>query len=253
MVVRGTSARVFANRVWNRLMRRGIVRNVDNFGRTGEEPSHAELLDHLANELIASGWPVKSLVRSIVLSRTFAMSSRHDDEAHSIDLDNQWLWRAHRRRMDPESFRDTMLQASGTLDLGHVDSTVEYLGDQATAVGKNKNRRRTDFPCRSVYLPVIRNDLPELFDVFDSADPQATTGMRTDTMVGTQGLFVLNDASVLAASDSIAGRLMVAVDPSVGADSQRVEQLYQWVERCPMMRTRSWEADGVAVLAFPVR
>ncbi len=223
------AARVFANRVWHHLMGRGIVRTVDNFGRTGEEPSHPELLDHLASELIESGWSVKSLVRSIVLSRTFAMSSRHDDEAHSIDPDNQLLWRAHRRRMDPETFRDAMLQASGTLDFGHVDSTVDYLGDQATAVGANKNRRRTDFPCRSVYLPVIRNDLPELFDVFDFADPQATTGMRTDTMVGTQGLFVLNDVSVLAASDAIARRLMVVVDPSVSADSQRVDQLYQWV------------------------
>ncbi|MCS7465420.1 PSD1 and planctomycete cytochrome C domain-containing protein [Stieleria sp. ICT_E10.1] len=223
------AARVFANRVWHHLMGRGIVRTVDNFGRTGEEPSHPELLDHLASELIESGWSVKSLVRSIVLSRTFAMSSRHDDHAYSIDPDNQLLWRAHRRRMDPETFRDAMLQASGTLDFGHVDSTVDYLGDQATAVGANKNRRRTDFPCRSVYLPVIRNDLPELFDVFDFADPQATTGMRTETMVGTQGLFVLNDVSMLAASDAIARRLMVAVDPSVGADSRRVDQLYQWV------------------------
>ena len=76
-----------------------------------------------------------------------------------------------------------MLSAAGKLELTPMDSTVWYLGDQATAVGDNKNRRRTDFSCRSVYLPVIRNDLPELFDVFDFADPHATTGMRSRGLV----------------------------------------------------------------------
>ena len=94
------------------------------------------------------------------------MSSHHNElAAHAIDPENRLLWRAHRRRLDPESLRDAMLSAAGNLDLKPMDSTVSYLGDQATAVGENPNRRRTDFPCRSVYLPVIRNDLPELFDV----------------------------------------------------------------------------------------
>jgi hypothetical protein len=223
------TARVFANRVWHHLIGRGIVRTVDNFGRTGEQPSHPYLLDHLAAELIESGWSIKSLVRKITLSRTFAMSSRHDERGHAIDPDNRWLWRAHRRRMDPETFRDAMLLASGTLDLQPTGSTVDYLGDQATSVGANKVRRRTDFPCRSVYLPVIRNDLPELFDVFDFANPQATTGMRPDTMVGAQGLFVLNDISVLNASDAIANRLMASVETSPGSDCRRVDQMYQWI------------------------
>ena len=75
-------------------------------------------------------------------------------------------------------------------------------------MGANKNRRRTDFPCRSVYLPVIRNDLPELFDSFDFADPHATTGMRPETMVAPQGFFLLNDDSVMAAADAIARRVV---------------------------------------------
>jgi hypothetical protein len=223
------TARVFVNRIWHHLIGRGIVRTVDNFGRTGEEPSHPELLDYLATKFIESGWSTKSLVRQIVLSRTFAISSQHHELGHSIDPDNRLLWRAHRRRMDPETFRDAMLLASGTLDRQPTDSTVDYLGDQATSVGANKVRRRTDFPCRSVYLPVIRNDLPELFDVFDFAIPQATTGMRPDTMVGTQGLFVLNDVSVLTASDAIAKRLMDTVGPSTGSDPGRVDQMYQWI------------------------
>ncbi len=104
-------ARVTANRVWHHLIGRGLVRTVDNFGRTGEPPSHPELLDYLAGELIESGWSIKSLVRTIVTSRTFAMSSRHDPEADAVDPDNRLLWRAHRRRLDPESLRDAMLMA----------------------------------------------------------------------------------------------------------------------------------------------
>ena len=208
------TARVLANRVWHHLIGRGIVRTVDNFGRTGEAPSHPELLDHLARELIDSGWSVKALVRKVVLSRTFGMSSRHDDASHAVDPENRLLWRAHRRRLDPESLRDAMLSAAGTLDLKRLDSTVSYLGDQATAVGDNKNRRRTDFQCRSVYLPVIRNDLPELFAVFDFADPHATTGLRPQTMVATQGLFMLNDESVMAAAEAVARRL-IEEDPTI--------------------------------------
>ena len=202
------SSRVLANRIWYHLIGRGIVRTIDNFGRTGEAPSHPELLDYLAHELIDSGWSIKSLVRTIVLSRTFAMGSFHDAAGHSLDPENHLLWRAHRRRLDPEALRDAMLLAAGSLDLTPLDSTVSYLGDQATAVGDNKNRRRTDFLCRSVYLPVIRNDLPELFEVFDFADPHVTTGMRPQTMVATQGLFILNDDSVMDAAENVARHLM---------------------------------------------
>ncbi len=212
------TARVIANRLWHHLIGRGIVRTVDNFGRTGEAPSHPELLDHLARELIKSGWSVKTLVRQIVLSRAFGVSSQHDDGSHAVDPENRLLWRAHRRRLDPESLRDAMLSAAGTLDPKRFDSTVDYLGDQATAVGDNKNRRRTDSPCRSVYLPVIRNDLPELFAAFDFADPHATTGLRPQTMMATQGLFMLNDESVMAAAEAVARRLL-AEDPSVNAGS----------------------------------
>jgi hypothetical protein len=158
--------------------------------------------------LIASGWSVKALAREIVLSRTFALSSEHDDTSHAIDPENRFLWRAHRRRLDPESLRDAMLATADRLDLGWTESTVSYLGDQATAVGQNKNRRRTDFPCRSVYLPVIRNDLPEIFEVFDFADPHAATGARPKTTAATQGLFILNDEMVMDAAKAMAQRLI---------------------------------------------
>ncbi|WP_197446254.1 PSD1 and planctomycete cytochrome C domain-containing protein [Tautonia plasticadhaerens] len=237
------TARVLANRVWHHLIGTGIVRTADNFGRTGEAPSHPELLDHLAGQLIDSGWSIKSLVRQIILSRTFAMSSDHDESGHAIDPENRLLWRAHRRRLGPESLRDAMLSVAGGLDLTPMDSTVWYLGDQATSVGDNKNRRRTDFPCRSVYLPVIRNDLPEVFDVFNFADPHATTGMRPRTMVATQGLFLLNDDSVMDAAEATARRLLAeeaSSDPEALAIS-----LFERV-----LNTRATEEDRDALLTF---
>ena len=223
------AARVLANRIWHHVIGRGIVRTVDNFGRTGEAPTHPQLLDHLAGELITSGWSIKSLIRKIVLSRTFAMSSGHSDAAHAVDPENNLLWRAHRRRLAPEVLRDAMLQAAGTLDLTPRDSSVWYLGDQATAVGANKNRRRTNFPNRSVYLPVIRNDLPELFDVFDFADPHATTGLRPETMVATQGLFLLNDESVQSAAETMAKRLLTAIPDGQSATDTRIDHMFELI------------------------
>lgn len=224
------TARVLANRIWHHLMGRGIVRTVDNFGRTGELPTHPELLDHLAGKLVESGWSVKSLVREIVLSRTFALSSDYDEAAHDLDPDNRLLWRAHRRRLDPEALRDGMLLAAGQLDLSPLDSSVSYLGDQATAVGKNEVRRRTDFPNRSVYLPVIRNDLPELFEVFNFADPHATTGARPQTTAATQGLFLLNDEMVMDAAEATAKDLLA--EP-LADEEARIDRMFQRILGLP--------------------
>jgi hypothetical protein len=221
------AARVLANRLWHHLIGRGLVRTVDNFGTTGEPPSHPELLDYLATRLIDSGWSVKSLVREIVLSRTFGLSSEKTIQGQEIDPENQLLWRAHRRRLDPESFRDAMLAAAGQLDLTPMDSTVWYLGDQATAVGSNPVRRRTDFPCRSFYLPVIRNDLPELFEAMDFANPHAATGARPTTTAPSQALFVLNDQSVMKAAEQLADRLLK--DYSADNPQQRAAALSELV------------------------
>lgn len=213
------AARVLANRIWQHLIGRGIVRTVDNFGRTGEAPTHPDLLDYLARRLIDSGWSIKQVVREIVCSRTFALSSRYDEVGYASDPDNQLLWRAHRRRLEPEAIRDAMLIAADGLDTNHYASTVDYLGDQATAVGANKVRRRTDFPCRTVYLPVIRNDLPEIFEAFDFTNPHTATGARPKTIVPSQGLFMLNDEFVMATSESTARRIL-AESPTDDATAQ---------------------------------
>jgi hypothetical protein len=135
-----------------------------------------------------------------------------------------------------------MLSAAGQLDLTPRESTVDYLGDQATAVGDNKNRRRTDFPCRSVYLPVIRNDLPELFNVFDFANPHASTGLRPQTMVATQGLFMLNDESVMIAAEKMAQRLLA--DKSL-AEEERVDELFEL-----MFNAAPLDDERAEILAF---
>lgn len=218
------AARVLANRLWHHLMGRGLVRTVDNFGTTGESPSHPELLDYLARRLIESGWSMKSLVREIVSSHTFALSTQTTSEGTNADPENQYLWRANRRRLDPESFRDAMLMAAGQLDLTPMDSTVWYLGDQATAVGSNPVRRRTDFPCRSFYLPVIRNDLPELFEAMDFTNPHAATGARPNTTAPSQALFVLNDPMVMKAADQIAERIFSDL-PNASLE-QRVDAMF---------------------------
>jgi hypothetical protein len=219
------SARVLANRIWYHLFGQGIVRTIDNFGRTGEAPSHPELLDVMADKLIDAQWSLKNQVRRLVLSRTMAMSSSnaYSQSGQSIDPDNRWYWRAHRRRLDPESLRDAIWTAAGKLDLTRVDSTVDYLGDQATAVGDNKNRRRTDFHCRAVYLPVIRNDLPEIFEAFDFANPHCATGMRPKTVVAPQALFLMNDPAVMAMAEAAASRLLAC--DRCPSDAERAEFL----------------------------
>jgi len=218
------TARVLANRIWHQILGRGIVRTTDNFGRTGDLPSHPDLLDHLATQLIESGWSIKSLVRQIVLSRTNQMSNRHDATAYAKDPENRLLWKFRRRRLDPESLRDAMLQASGHLDLSPMESTVWYLDDQATGVGTHP-RRRTDFPNRSIYLPVIRNDLPELFEVFDFTDPQMATGRRPETTVATQGLYLLNADLVMDAADGTARRLL----SESGDEQDRVTRMFELI------------------------
>lgn len=243
------TARVLVNRVWYHLIGRGIVRTVDNFGRTGEPPTHPELLDYLASELVDSGWSLKSLVRRVVSSHTFALSSNYNSANDAIDPENRMLWRAHRRRIDPESLRDAMLSVSGKLDVTPMDSSVWYLGDQATAVGPNTVRRRTDFACRSVYLPVIRNDLPEVFESFDFTDPQVSTGARPRTAAPTQGLFMLNSEMVMDASEATARRVLSDAATISENDSDiRIDLLFQLV-----LNTRPTEEQRRAMRSFLVQ
>ncbi|MFD2256349.1 PSD1 and planctomycete cytochrome C domain-containing protein [Luteolibacter algae] len=204
------AARVMVNRVWMHLMGNGIVTSVDNFGATGNRPSHPELLDHLALQFINCGWSVKHLIREIVLSRTYQLSSDFDNAAFNIDPDNALHWRANRRRLDAESLRDSILAISGNLDLEPPYGSV--ITEQSLNLRSGGSADILGFeaksPHRSVYLPIVRNQVPASLSIFDFADPSMSVGKRETTTVPSQALFLMNSDFVLKQSEAMAQRLI---------------------------------------------
>ena len=200
------TARVIVNRVWCWLMGDGLVRSIDNFGTTGEAPSHPELLDHLAARFIREGWSVTKLVREIVLSRTYQMSSHADPPALSADPENRLYSRMNRRRLPAEAIRDAMLSVSGELKLEMGGRT--FPENRAADYGFEYTDTR-----RSVYVPVFRNALPEIFEAFDFATPTMVVGKRITSTVPTQALFLLNHPFVHDRSKAAAERLKRERDP----------------------------------------
>jgi hypothetical protein len=191
------TARVMTNRMWHWLFGRGIVESVDNFGTTGQKPSNAALLDHLAVRFQENGWSVKKLVREIVLSHTYQLSSAFDDKCFAADPENTLVWRANKRRLDAECVRDAMLAVSGDLRLSPpVGSAVAVAGDGP--IGAPRGRGISEAVInqetlnRSVYLPVVRDLLPESLALFDFAESSLVTGARETTNVPSQALFMLN-------------------------------------------------------------
>jgi len=205
------TARVMANRAWRHLFGAGLVRTVDNFGFTGERPSHPELLDHLVLKFVDGGWSVKALVREIVLSRAYRQSSTYRTDCFQKDPDNRQLWRANKRRLDAEVLRDSMLAVSGQLDTSRrPGSLVAELGGQSISlVGFNK-AVPADLDGslrRSVYLPVIRDRLPDALELFDFAEPSLVTGDREVTNVPVQALYLMNGPWVQARAAALAQRV----------------------------------------------
>jgi hypothetical protein len=193
------TARVMVNRVWHWLMGVGLVRTVDNFGTTGELPSHPELLDHLTAEFVREGWSVKRLIRTIVLSRTYRLSSTSAEQP--ADPENRLLSHMNRRRLDAESLRDAMLSAAGSLDL-------QMGGPTFPANLSNDYSFKFSEPRRSIYVPVFRNSLPELFEVFDFANPSMVTGRRNVSTVAPQALYLMNHPFVRTQARLAAERLL---------------------------------------------
>ena len=208
------TSRVMANRVWHWLFGAGLVRTVDNFGTMGESPSHPELLDHLAVHFIQQGWSVKNLIRTIVLSRTYRLSSSRGEQPE--DPENRLLAHMNQRRLDAESLRDTMLSVGGTLKLEMGGAT--FPANLKTDVGF-----RFQAPRRSVYVPVFRSSLPELFEVFDFANPSLVTGRRDVSTVAPQALFMMNHAFVRTQAKLTADRLLS--DPLLN-ESHRIDHAY---------------------------
>ncbi|MEZ6041228.1 MAG: DUF1553 domain-containing protein [Planctomycetaceae bacterium] len=215
------TARVIVNRVWQHMLGEGIVRSVDNFGHLGDPPSHQKLLDTLATEFVQNGWSVKQLIRRIALTRTYAMATTYDEPSFQTDPDNRLLWRANRKKLSAESLRDSLLMLSGQLDLTPGESPVADLG--ALAIDNSKqggSGRKTDAVKRSLYLPIVRNELPDFLVTFDFADPDMVTGRRPETNVPAQAMYLLNNSVVREHSQKIAAQLMSSVPKDTTAPDQ---------------------------------
>jgi hypothetical protein len=208
------TSRVMANRVWHWLFGAGLVRTVDNFGTMGESPSHPELLDHLAVQFVQQGWSVKELIRAIALSKTYRLSSARGEQPE--DPENRLLAHMNHRRLDAEALRDTMLSVGGTLKL-------EMRGATFPASLKTDVDFQFKAPRRSVYVPVFRSSLPELFEVFDFANSSLVTGRRTLSTVAPQALFMMNHPFVRTQAKLAAERLLGDSQPK---EEHRIDHAY---------------------------
>ncbi|MFM8328238.1 MAG: DUF1553 domain-containing protein [Pirellulaceae bacterium] len=229
------STRVIVNRVWSKLFARGLVKTVDNFGVTGDTPSHPELLDHLAVEFVNDGWSIKKLIRKIVLSRAYQLASVNDPDSLVIDPENRWIWKHSQRRLDAEEIRDTILAISYQLQSGpatqvpsHQLPVIELPNNGEVANGliqfANDSKRR------SLYLPLVRGIVPVSLSTFDGVEQGMVTGSREVTTVPTQALFMLNDPFVLEGSLRIAK----AVLKGSGSSQALVSRVYRQVlQRSP--------------------
>jgi len=261
------TARVMANRVWLHLFGRGIVGTPDNFGVMGQKPTHPALLDYLAGSFVEDGWSVKKLVRKLVLSRAYQLSSSHNAADYAVDPDNTYLWRMSRRPLEAEAIRDAMLTAAGKLDvtppvgssIANVEGPVQQrallaLGNggmfggpmfggpgRPGAPGPFGGFRRPGGPggpggfggpgaavpeepvYRSVYLSIVRDQVPESLATFDFAGPSLVTGSRETTTVPSQALYLLNNASVQRLADAMALRL----EKQTADPAERTRQAFQ--------------------------
>lgn len=190
------TARVMVNRVWLHHFGRGIVPTPNDFGIRGEPPTHPELLDYLANQFTKSGWSLKALHREMLLSRAYQLSSTTDSISNQTDSTNRWLWRFHRRRLDAEELRDSLLLISGDLDLTpgeqHPFPPIPSWGfSQHNPFDATYESRK-----RSIYLMTQRIKRHPFLALFDGADPNASTGKREATTTPSQALFLMNDPFV---------------------------------------------------------
>ncbi len=203
------TARVYVNRVWQHLFGRGIVASVDNFGQSGEQPTHPELLDYLAVKFVHDGWSVKRLVRELVLSRTYQLSGDDQPQAYEIDGENRYLWRMSPRRLEAEAIRDAMLAMSGKLNTDRPVGSIVQTIDEAMRPRRVWERTTLDdFAYRSIYLPIMRDRVPEFLTTLDFPEPSEVRGQREVSTVATQSLWFMNSPFVLNQAQAAAARMI---------------------------------------------
>jgi hypothetical protein len=215
--------RVIVNRVWHHLFGRGLVASVDNFGVLGEAPTHPELLDYLADRFVKEGWSIKKLIRELVLSSAYRMSSQPNDAARQVDPQDHWLYHMRVRRLEGEAIRDAMLAVSGRLDRRSYGPPVPvYLTPFQEGRGRPASGPLDGAGRRSVYLSVHRNFLPAFLLAFDTPIPFSTVGKRTVSNVPAQALILMNDPFVHQQAEVWARRVL----SRPGTAQERVTGMY---------------------------
>lgn len=232
------TSRVMVNRVWAKLFGQGIVRTVDDFGITGEKPTHPELLDHLAVRFVEGGGSVKGLIQMLMMSQTYRQSATPPSgEA----VAKEWLAGMPLRRVEMEVMRDVLLQVSGRLSLERP------VGVQLAGNGGKGNSGRTraliglESPYRTVYLPVLRDLLTPMHEVWDFPNPTQIQGQREVTTVPAQGLFLLNNALVLEAARATAARVLERSRD----EGKAVERMYELLLCRPVELEERTEAEAL--------
>jgi hypothetical protein len=254
------TARVLVNRIWLHHFGTGLVKTPNDFGTRGAAPTHPELLDYLAAELVnpdrkvggAAGpcggahpgpggpgspvpWSIKRLHKLIMLSNTYQQASAYRAEPALVDANNELYWRFSRRRLSGEELRDCLLATSGQLD--RAPGTAHPFPPES-AWGYTQHAPFSTFydsDKRSVYLIVVRNRRHPFLGLFDGADPNATTPQRQTTTVPTQALYFLNDPFFHSQAEKVATRALVK-----STDTARLDELFRLVlQRAPTEKERA--------------
>jgi hypothetical protein len=216
------TARVFVNRVWHHLFGAGLVRTPDDFGVYGERPTHPEMLDHLATQFVTQGWSTKRLVRDIVLSRTYQLSSQPRSELLQDDPENRLWTRHNRRRLDAEALRDSMLAVSGQLDPAPAAGSLIQHRDILVNLAGNLHQPSKH---RSVYQCYLRSSPPPELAPFDLPDFTSVVGQRETNTLPAQSLYLYNSPFVLAQAEALAA----VITTDTGHDAQRVRRMFSRV------------------------
>ena len=197
-------ARVMVNRLWQHHFGEGIVGTPNDFGAQGERPSHPELLEYLANELVRGGWRLKPLHKQIVLSASYQQSSEINADNLARDPSNRWLWHHKPRRLDAEIIRDALLAIGNNLDTTLYGPSI-----------------LEDSPRRSIYLRVKRSELIPIMTIFDAPEPTQSIGERITTTVPTQALAMMNSPFVQQQAERLSQRIRSAEPQTVPASIDR--------------------------------
>ncbi len=242
------TARVMVNRVWRGHFGRGLVETTSNFGVRGEMPTHPELLDWLARSFVADGWSLKRLHKRIMLSAAYRMDSIPSEQALAKDPENRQLSRMNRRRLEAEAVRDGMLAVAGKLDLSVGGSLLRAGNGDYVTNDQSGNSENYTAPRRSLYLPLIRNAIFDLFSTFDYPDPGMAMETRSSTTDANQALLLMNSPLALEASAGLAQQLLARADWS---EEQRIQAAWLRAYARPatdaeVMRVRVWLVDASA-------